>query len=94
MKKNYDDLGITDDVYKGRGRYPKSIKSMIKLDIYARVNHKSDAKEIVDLNKHHDVYRFVSDNIQVSVSKFCEFRKKIRALLQTFTPNDNKRSCR
>lgn len=62
MSECYEKLGIEVDEKKS-GRPSYNLCSMLKLIVYARINHINSAREIEDLARYHDVYKFVCDSI-------------------------------
>ena len=51
---------------KKKGRNAFSVKSMVKLLIFAKINHADSAEFISEMAKYHDLYRFVCDGITPS----------------------------
>ena len=51
---------------KKKGRESLPIDSMLKLLVYAKIEHVESAKYIADMARYHEIYRFVSDDVQSS----------------------------
>ena len=49
---------------------------MLKLLVYAKINHVESAKYIADLARYHEVYRFVSDDIKPSKRSVQRYRRE------------------
>jgi len=50
------------------------------------------AKYIADMGKHHEVYRFVSDDVQPSECSVQRYRREYGHYFEVFSPNDFKKS--
>lgn len=61
---------------KKKGRESLPIDSMLKLLVYAKIEHVESAKYIVDMARHHEIYRFVSDNMQPSECSVQRYRRE------------------
>ena len=63
IEEVYPSLNIKEHKNKkGRGAFP--IDSMLKLLVYSKIEHVESAKYISDMAKYHEVYKYVSDDIQ------------------------------
>ncbi len=58
-----DEYGL-EEVENKVGRTPYSPRSMLKLIVYAKINHVTSSEVIEDLAFYHDVYKYVCDYIQ------------------------------
>ena len=79
MEEALDKFGIKDDENKV-GRTAYSPRSMLKLIIYAKINHITSSIIIEDNAKYHDVYKFVCDYItpdERSIRRYRQEYKKI-----------------
>ena len=61
---------------KKKGRNAFSVKSMIKLLIFAKINHADSAEFISEMAKYHDLYRFVCDGITPSERSIQRYRNE------------------
>ena len=61
---------------KKKGREPLPIDSMLKLLVYAKIEHVESAKYIADMARYHDIYRFVSDDVQPSERSVQRYRRE------------------
>lgn len=77
VEDSYDELEIEQSTNTvGRSAY--SIKSLVKLDIYATFDNVKSADRIAEFAKYHSIYQFVCDGITPSASKIREFRREYR----------------
>ena len=85
IEECYPILGIKENKKKG-GRPSYPICSMLKLIVYAKIDHIESARVIEEIAKYHDIYKFVCDRIkpsQCSIQRYCdEFEQYYEVLLQ------------
>ena len=76
VEENYPKLGISENMKKDcRPSYP--ICSMLKLLIYAEIDHVESARMIEELSKYHDIYKFVCDRITPSERTIQRYRNDL-----------------
>ena len=75
VEENYDCLGIVDDD-KSTGRASFPVKSMLKLLVYATMEHVTSSRVIGDMVKFHDVYKYVCDGLCPSDRTIRRYREK------------------
>lgn len=61
---------------KKKGRDSLPIDSMLKLLVYAKIEHVESAKYIADMARYHEVYRFVSDDVKPSERSVQRYRRE------------------
>ena len=61
---------------KKKGRDSLPIDSMLKLLVYAKIEHVESAKCIADMTRYHEVYRFVSDDVKPSEHSVQRYRRE------------------
>ena len=65
IEEYYPNLGIVENNEKGgRPSYPPC--SMLKLLVYAKIDHMESARIIEEMAKYHDIYKFVCDRNEPS----------------------------
>jgi len=73
IEENFQKLGIEEDDKKtGRPSYP--LCSMLKLLVYAKIDHIESARVIEEMAKYHDIYKFVCDRITPSERSIQRYR--------------------
>lgn len=67
---------------KKPGRPSYNLCSMLKLIVYARINHVTIAREIEDLARYHEVYQFVCDGILLLMNVlFLRYKQNFKPIL-------------
>lgn len=61
---------------KKKGRESLPIGSMLKLLVYAKIEHVESTKYIADMARYHEIYRFVSDDVQPSERSVQRYRRE------------------
>ena len=61
---------------KKKGRESLPIDSMLKLLVYAKIEHVESAKYIADMARYHEIYRFVSDDVRPSERSVQRYRRE------------------
>lgn len=75
VEEYYDFLKIPDDDKKcGRASFP--VKSMLKLLVYATLDHKNSAKVIAEMVEYHMIYIYVCDGLKPSERTIQRYRKE------------------
>ncbi len=73
IEEFYPILGIKENKKKGgRPSYPPC--SMLKLLVYAKIDHIESARVIAEMTKYHDIYKFVCDRIKPSERSIQRYR--------------------
>ena len=73
IEECYPILGIKENKKKGgRPSYPPC--SMLKLLVYAKIDHIESARVIEEMAKYHDIYKFVCDRIKPSERSIQRYR--------------------
>ena len=73
IEEVYPILGIKENKKKGgRPSYPPC--SMLKLLVYAKIDHIESARVIEEMAKYHDIYKFVCDRIKPSERSIQRYR--------------------
>lgn len=75
IEESYEKLSIAVDVKK-RGREPFNVCSMLKLLVYAKMEHMDSARVIADMAKYHDIFKFVCDGIIPSERSIQRYREE------------------
>ena len=82
VEENYQSLGIEEEIKKNcRPSYDSC--SMLKLIIYAKIEHIESARIIEDMAKYHDIYKYVCDRIQPSERSIQRYRNKFGPYYET-----------
>lgn len=79
MDEFLDELGIDNSSEKA-GRTPYNVHSMLKLIVYAKMNHITTSEEIEDLALYHDVYAYVCDYITPSARSIRRYKKENKGI--------------
>ena len=61
---------------KKKGRDSLPIVSMLKLLVYAKIDHIESARIIADMAKYHEIYKFVSDEVKPSERSIQRYRRE------------------
>ena len=75
IEEVYPMLNIKESKKK-KGRESLPIDSMLKLLVYAKIEHVESAKYIADMARYHEIYRFVSDDVQPSERSIQRYRRE------------------
>ena len=76
IEENYHKLGISENTKKDcRPSYPPC--SMLKLLVYAKIDHVESTRMIEELAKYHDIYKFVCDGITPSERTIQRYRNDL-----------------
>lgn len=75
IEEIYPILNIKESKKK-KGRESLPIDSMLKLLVYAKIEHVESAKYIADMAKYHEIYRYVSDDIRPSERSVQRYRRE------------------
>ena len=65
-----------DEPKKKKRREPLPLDSMLKLLVYAKIEHVESAKYIADMAKYHEIYRYVSDDVSPSERSVQRYRRE------------------
>ena len=79
MEEFMDEYGL-EEVENKVGRTPYSPRSMLKLIVYAKINHVTSSEVIEDLAFYHDVYKYVCDYIQPSARSIRLFKSDFKTI--------------
>lgn len=52
------------------------IDSILKLLVYAKIEYVESTKYIEDMTRHHEIYRFISDDVQLSEHSVQRYRRE------------------
>lgn len=79
IEKCYPILGIKEKKKNkkkgGRPSYPTC--SMLKLLVYAKIDHIESARVIEEMTKYHDIYKFVCDRVKPSERSIQRYRDEL-----------------
>ena len=93
IEEVYPSLNIKEPKNKkGRGTFP--IDSMLKLLVYSKIEHVESAKYIADMAKYHEVYKYVSDDIQPSERTIQRYRREYGCYYEVLVQMTLKKSFR
>ena len=65
-----------DETKKKKGRESLPLDSMLKLLIYAKIQHIDRASIIADMARYHDIFRFICDDIRPSERSIQRYRRE------------------
>ncbi|WP_407382103.1 transposase [Methanobrevibacter sp.] len=65
-----------DEPKKKKGRESLPVDSMLKLLVYAKIQHIDRASIIEDMARYHDIFRFVCDDIRPSERSIQRYRRE------------------
>ena len=75
VEENFEKLNIKQEK-KNKGRKSFPLVSMLKLLVYAKIDHNESSERIADNAKFHMIYKYVSDDIQPSVRSIQRYKSK------------------
>ena len=61
---------------KKKGRDSLPVDSMLKLLVYAKIDHVESARIIADMARYHEIYKFVSDEVMPSERSVQRYRRE------------------
>ena len=65
-----------DEPKKKKRREPLPLDSMLKLFVYAKIQHIDRTSIIADMARYHDIFRFVCDDIRPSERSIQRYRRE------------------
>lgn len=75
IEENFEKLNIKQEKNK-KGRKSFPLISMLKLLVYAKIDHTDSSEKIADQARYHQIYKYVSDNIQPSARSIQRYKSK------------------
>lgn len=81
IEEIYPILGIKQNKKK-RGRASYHPLSMLKLLVYAKIDHIESARVIEEMTKYHDIYKFICDRIEPDERSIQRYRNDLDLIMK------------